>query len=126
MLLIEKLAEASHTSHSSRWPTIFDSLLSVLIIQLPFLGIRKRVVCILQPLELVGISSFVRMFLKSFLSERLLDLLRIGILGNLEQLVKLSCIDFIILAFFFLLALVLMLVLPLLLISVHSGEKHCK
>ena len=122
LLLIEKFGEASHAARRS---SIFDSFLSILIIELPLFGIQKCVICIFQPLKLVRISSFIRMFLQCFLSERLLDLFSIGILGDLKQFIKLGRIDLLILVLFSLLTLVIMLVLPLFLISVHPGEKHC-
>lgn len=102
--------------------SIFDSLLAVLIIELPLFGVDEGVVGFLEVFELGRIASLIRVFLESSFPEGLLDLLSSCILGDFQQLVVLSGVD--LLGRLALLPLRPLLVLPLVLAAVLLMPKE--
>ena len=76
---IEKIKDvASHSWRSS----IFDSFLTILIIQLPLFRISESITSIFKSTETSWITSSIRMLFKCFFSERFFDMLSGRILCN--------------------------------------------
>jgi len=80
LLWIEKIKNvASHT----RWSSVLDTLLSILIIKLSFLRVSEGIAGIFESTKTSGITSSIRVFLEGLLSVCLFDLLGGCIFGNL-------------------------------------------
>lgn len=121
VLLVEVVEDVSA---SLGRPSILDSLLAVLIVELPLLGVQQSIVGFLELLELMWIASLIGMLLERTLTEGLLDLLGSGILGHFQQLVVSSGVDLLLAGSLGgLLLLLLPLVLPLV-VLVARVEEH--
>ncbi len=94
----------SKSASSSRWTTVLDAFLSILIVQLSFFWVGENFVCMGDGFEFIGITSFIGMLFHGFSSESFSDLFGSSFFIDCEQLIILSCIDLLFLSWRLLLA----------------------
>jgi len=85
----EHLREDITMAAASSASALLESLLSLSVIDLSLVLVAKHLVCVRNFLELLRITSFVGMFLQSFLVISFLDLSELRIFVNSEELIEL-------------------------------------
>ena len=82
-----------HTTAAATATSLVDSFLTVSIVKLAFLLIAQNLVCCLNFLELLSITTTIRMMRSCQLEVSLLDFFKISLFIDTKHLVELSVVD---------------------------------